>query len=198
VATLLGRPLVILAYSSIAHLGYVLVAFVTGGPQGVEAVTFHLVAYMLTTLGTFGIVTVLSGKKGDGDSLEDYRGLFWRRPGLATIFTTTLVSLVRIPLTAGFIGKVYVLLSGIQSALWPLFILLVLPSAISLVHYLRIVVTMYVALTQTGTAPLRLPVPSLSLAGSIIPVPLTFALVWLGTCPTPLIRAIRLTVASVL
>ena len=70
----------ILAYSSIAHLGYILVAFQAAGQSGSEAVTFYLVAYFITTLGAFGIVAVLSTSAGDAEQLEDYRGLFWRRP----------------------------------------------------------------------------------------------------------------------
>jgi NADH-quinone oxidoreductase subunit N len=188
----------LLAYSSIAHLGYMLVAFVAGGPRGVEAVTFYLIAYIVTTLAAFGIVTVLSEKEADADSLEAYRGLFWRRPGLAMIFTATLLSLAGIPLTAGFMGKVYVLLAGIQSALWPLVVLLVCNSAVGLVYYLRIVVAMYATLPSTETARDRLSVPSLSLAGSVILVMLTLGLVWLGVYPAPLIQVIRLTVASLL
>jgi NADH:ubiquinone oxidoreductase subunit 5 (subunit L)/multisubunit Na+/H+ antiporter MnhA subunit len=79
---------------------------------------------------------------------------------LAAIFTATLVSLAGIPLTAGFIGKVFVLLAGIQSALWPLVILLVLTSALGLVYYLRIVVAIYGALPPRETAHDPLPVPT--------------------------------------
>jgi NADH-quinone oxidoreductase subunit N len=188
----------ILAYSSIGHLGYILVAFVASSSQGVEAVTFYLIAYIITILGAFGVVTVLSEKERDAESLEAYRGLFWRRPRLAMIFTAALISLAGIPLTAGFLGKVFVLLAGIQSALWPLVILLVLTSAIGLVYYLRIVVTMYAAFPERETARDSLPVPSSSLAGSIILVTLTVGVVWLGVYPAPIIRAIRLTVASLL
>jgi NADH-quinone oxidoreductase subunit N len=188
----------ILAYSSIAHLGYLLVAFVAGGPLGVEAVTYYLVAYIVTTLGAFGVVTVLSEKERDAESLEAYRGLFWRRPGLAIIFTAALLSLAGIPLTAGFIGKVYVLLAGIQSALWLLVVLLVFNSALSLVYYLRIVVEMYAAFPQTEMARSPRAVPSWSLAGSIVLATLTLGLVWLGVYPAPIIHVIRLTVASLL
>jgi len=99
------------------------------GPQGVEAVIFYLTAYMLTTLGAFDIVTVPSEKERDADSLEASRGLFRRRPGLVTIFTTTLVSLAGIPLIAGFIGEVYVLLAT-PNRVTPLVVLLVLASTI--------------------------------------------------------------------
>jgi NADH-quinone oxidoreductase subunit N len=188
----------ILAYSSIAHLGYGLVAFAASGSQGVEAVTFYLIAYTVTILGAFGVVTVLSEKERDAESLEAYRGLFWRRPGLAMILTATLVSLAGIPLTAGFTGKVFVLLAGIQSASWLLVMLLVLTSAVGLVYYLRILVAMYAALPQREAAHDPLPVPSLSLADSVVLVTLTMGVVWMGVYPAPIIDAIRLTVATLL
>src|SRR5688572_7516778 len=82
----------ILAYSSIAHLGYLLVAFLAGGTLGAEAVSFYLVAYFLTTTGAFGILVTLSDKDRDAELIEDYRGLFWRRPLTAAIFTAMLLS----------------------------------------------------------------------------------------------------------
>ena len=108
----------ILAYSSIAHLGYVLVAFLAGGARAAEAVTFYLVAYFITTLGAFGVVSVLSNGERDADSIEDYRGLFWRRPLLAGVFTLMLLSLAGIPLTAGFVAKFFLVAAGASSALW--------------------------------------------------------------------------------
>ena len=80
----------LLAYSSIAHLGYLLVAFIAGGTRAAETVTFYLVAYSVTTLCAFGVVTVLSDKDADADTLAAYRGLFWRHPGLATVLTAAL------------------------------------------------------------------------------------------------------------
>ena len=102
----------ILAYSSIAHFGYILVAFLAGATMAIEAVSFYLVAYTVTILAAFGIVTVLSGSERDADDLEDYRGLFWRRPVIASIFTAALLSLAGIPATMGFLGKFYVLAAG--------------------------------------------------------------------------------------
>ena len=89
----------ILAYSSIAHFGYILVAFLAGGTLAIGAVSFYLVAYTVTILVAFGIVTVLSGSGRDADDLEDYRGLFWRRPVIASAFTAALLSLAGIPAT---------------------------------------------------------------------------------------------------
>ena len=88
-----------LAYLSIAHFGYILVAFLAGGTLAIGAVSFYLVAYTVTILVAFGIVTVLSGSGRDADDLEDYRGLFWRRPVIASAFTAALLSLAGIPAT---------------------------------------------------------------------------------------------------
>jgi NADH-quinone oxidoreductase subunit N len=85
----------ILAYSSIAHIGYLLVALLASGELAVEAVTFYLVAYLITTLGVFGIVSVLSYTHREADSIEDCQALFRRRPSLASVFTAMLLSLAR-------------------------------------------------------------------------------------------------------
>jgi NADH-quinone oxidoreductase subunit N len=177
----------ILAYSSIAHLGYLLVAFLAGGAMRVTAVTFYLVAYFITTLGAFGVVTVLSGKERDADSMEDYHGLFTHRPWLALIFSVMLFSLAGIPLTAGFIGKFYIVAAGAGSALWLLVITLVINSAIGLFYYLRIIASLY---TQPVGKEVSA-VSSLSLTGSLVLVVLTLLLLWLGVYPEPLIEMIH-------
>ena len=188
----------ILAYSSIAHLGYLLVALVAGGPRGVEAATYYLVAYMLTTLSAFGSVIVLSEKEQDAENVAAYRGLFWRRPWLAMAFTAALLSLAGIPVTAGFVGKFYVLLTGVESALWPLIFLLVFGSAVGLFYYLRLVVAMYAPGPEAPDLHLTRPEPSLSFATILTLTILTIGVLWLGLFPVPLIHTIRLTVASLL
>src|SRR6476620_2078910 len=82
----------LLAYSSIAHFGYLLVAFLPGNAAGVQAAIFYLTAYAITILTAFGIITILSSRQKDADDLETYRGLFWRNPLLAALFTVTLLS----------------------------------------------------------------------------------------------------------
>src|SRR5580658_4295216 len=133
----------ILAYSSIAHFGYILVAFLAGGKMAIEAVGFYLVAYTVTILAAFGVVTVLSSTGRDAGDLEDYRGLFWRRPMIAGAFTVALLSLAGIPATMGFLGKFYVLAAGAAVEAWLLIIILVVSSVAGLFYYLRIVVTLY-------------------------------------------------------
>jgi len=179
----------ILAYSSIAHLGYILVAFIAGGERGLEAVTFYLVSYFVTTIGAFGIIIYLSDQKGEPDKVEDYRGMFWRKPILATIFTAMLLSLAGIPLTAGFLGKFFVVAAGVNSQLWFLSIALVLNSAIGLYYYLRIITEMYSpANPAVSTGLLR---TSYSLGGGIALAVITILLIWFGTFPAGLIYLIE-------
>ena len=177
----------ILAYSSIAHLGYLLVAFLAAGAWAVEAVSFYLVAYFITTLGAFGVVSVLSTSDAEADRIEDYRGLFWRRPALASVFTVMLLSLAGIPVTAGFIGKFYIVAAGASSALWALIIILVVTSVVGLFYYLRIVAALYAA-PASGLTTIA---PATSSAGGIVLGTLTGLLLWFGTYPEPLLRLIR-------
>jgi NADH-quinone oxidoreductase subunit H len=122
----------ILAYSSIAHLGYVLIALLAGGSTGHAAVMFYLVAYSVTTLGAFAVITVVSTVERDGDHIEDYRGLFWQRPFIASVFTAMLLSLAGIPATAGFIGKFYLINAGAAAGRWSLIVILAVASTIGL------------------------------------------------------------------
>ena len=178
----------LLAYSSIAHLGYLLVAFLASGPFAVAAVTFYLVAYFVTTLGAFGIVTVLSGHERDADSLDDYLGLFWQHPWLAGAFTAMLLSLAGIPLTTGFIGKFYLVAAGIGSALWLPVLVLIVSSAIGLYYYLRVIVVMFTRPSKTATV---VSLPALSPASRVVLAVLTMLLIVLGTYPTPLLQLIQ-------
>ena len=179
----------ILAYSSIAHLGYLLVAFLAAGPFRVAAVTYYLVAYFITTLGAFGVITVLSGKEREADDIADYQGLASRRPWLAGIFTAMLFSLAGIPLTAGFFAKYYVLLAGVGSTLWFLVIILAINSAIGLYYYLRIIIAMY---GQAGEKIQHIG-EGISMMGGFVLVFLTFLLVWFGVYPAPLVELIQKT-----
>lgn len=188
----------ILAYSSIAHLGYLLVALLAAGSLAVEAVTFYLVAYFVTTLGAFGIVAVLSGREGDADAMADYRALFWRRPGIACVFTAMLVSLAGIPLTAGFVGKFLIITAGVGSALWALVLILVLNSAIGLFYYLRIIVTMFSQPSAGHLATTPAPLPAYTHGGAMVLAVLMLLLIWLGVFPGFMLRMIQQTAQSLL
>ncbi len=183
----------ILAYSSIAHFGYILVAFLASSTMAIEAVSFYLVAYTVTILAAFGIVTVLSGSERDADDLEDYRGLFWRRPVIAGVFTAALFSLAGIPATMGFLGKFYVLAAGAAANAWPLVIILVVTSVAGLFYYLRIVVTLY-SNPSEHAAPIRV----LSRGGAFILAVLAILLIWFGVYPAPLVNLIRTTMAGLI
>jgi len=175
----------LLAYSSIAHLGYILVAFEAGGAAAMSAVAFYLVAYFVTTLGAFGVVTVLSSPHQDAEQMEEYRGLFWHHPALACVFAAMLFSLAGMPLTAGFTAKFFVVAAGASSALWELILVLVVTSGIGVFYYLRVIL----ALFQPETEPHH-PVLSFSGAGVLLGL-LSAALVWLGVYPAPLLNLIK-------
>jgi NADH-quinone oxidoreductase subunit N len=181
----------ILAYSSISHLGYLIVTLLASGPMAASAAAFYLTAYFVTTLGAFGVVTVLSYKDRDADSMDDYTGLAWRRPWLAGTFTAMLLSLAGIPLTAGFIGKFYVVAAGVGSALWLIVIALVINSAIGLFYYLRIILALYSHPEEKIVAE-----PALPLSGSAVLAGLMIILIWLGVYPVPVIQIIQKTIQS--
>ncbi|WP_210486463.1 NADH-quinone oxidoreductase subunit N [Rufibacter aurantiacus] len=180
----------LLAYSSIAHLGYLLIAFLAGNQLGVEAVGFYLVAYFITTLGSFGVVALLSDNVRDADQLEDYRGLFWRRPATAAIFTAMLLSLAGIPLTAGFVGKFYLLASGVSTQQWLLVAMLVLNSVIGLYYYIKVIAVMF-AQPEKKPELRKVLHPAISFASGATMAVLALLLVWIGIYPTTLVQIIR-------
>jgi NADH-quinone oxidoreductase subunit N len=185
----------ILAYSSIAHLGYILVAFLAGNALGVEAVTFYLVAYFITSLGAFGVITLLSDEERDAEQLEDYRGLLWRRPWTAAIFTAMLLSLAGIPLTAGFVGKFYVLAAGVRTELWLLVIMLALNSVIGLYYYIKIIAVMFYQ-TNVGRERQALHPSAYLISGATIAL-LAILLLYIGIYPTGLMQLIQNIVLSI-
>lgn len=186
----------ILAYSSIAQLGYLLVGFLAFGAMAVEAIAYYLAAYFVTMLGAFGVVTVLSmdTPERDSDTLADYAGLFWRRPWLAGVFTAMLLSLAGIPLTMGFIGKFYVLAAAVGASLWLLVIVLVVGSAIGLFYYLRIIAAMYAHGPKATPGQEAMLGGSASLAESVTLAALTLLLIGLGIYPALLIQVLETTV----
>ncbi len=183
----------VLAYSSIAHLGYLLVAFVAGSSIGaaftVETVSFYLVAYLITTVGAFGIVSVLSTPEREAEMLDDFTGLFWQRPGLAFIFTAMLLSLAGIPLTIGFVGKFYLFAAGVDGGLWSLLVVLVIGSGIGLYYYLRIVLQMIK--TPDATEAEEKSFIPISMVDNVTLSILAFLLIWLGVFPTSLVEMIK-------
>lgn len=177
----------LLAYSSIAHMGYLLVALIAGGSIVVEAFAFYLSAYCMTTIGAFGVVSVLSTAQTEADDMACYRGLFWRRPWLAATFTLMLLSLAGIPLTVGFIGKFYILTGASGSRLWGLLLAVIIGSGLGLYYYLRIVVAM--SMNDEATATVK-PFDQDRVSTAILAV-LTLLVVWLGVYPSLLVSVIH-------
>lgn len=184
-----------LAYSSIAHFGYLLVAIIAGGEMAAPAATFYLTIYVISILAAFGLISLVSQSQDEAIDIEDYQGLYWRRPFLAVAFTISLLSLAGIPLTAGFTGKFFVLTAGVGQSQWLLVIALVIGSVIGLYYYLRLMIVMMrqendVVPTTNLIKKDATKVSSL-LAGSLALMLLTVVMIWLGAYPSWLLDIIN-------
>jgi NADH-quinone oxidoreductase subunit N len=170
-----------LAYSSVAHMGYLLIPLLAGG-AGAASFGFYLVSYFATVIAAFGVIAVLSGASGEAERLDDLRGLAYRQPLPAAVLALAMLSLTGIPLTAGFVGKVFIFGAGIRANLWPLVIAGIINSGLSAFYYLRVLVALY-ATTEQG--------PELSPVrpwGGVGLATLALALIAVGVYPAPLIR----------
>ncbi|MBL6749044.1 MAG: NADH-quinone oxidoreductase subunit NuoN [Nevskia sp.] len=181
----------LLGYSSIAHFGYILAAFIAAGPLAVEAVGVYLLTYVVTNLAAFGVVTLMSSPYGehDADALWDYRGLFWRRPNLSAILTVALLSLAGIPMTAGFIGKFYVFAAGVDKRLWVLMGAVAFGSAIGLFYYLRAMAQLY--LRAPWVRKYSAPLDWAQGAGGVMLLALMILMLVLGVFPSPFIAIVQ-------
>ncbi len=168
-----------LAYSSIAHGGYLLMGLVAANEVGKAAILFYLLAYAVTNLAAFGVIALLGTRDRDNDSLRDYAGLWHTHPALAGLMTVSLLSLGGLPPTAGFIGKWYIFSAAVSAGYYGLAIIGVLTSVISVFFYLRVVVMMYMADRETGVAPG--PVSKAGMAALAVAV---VAIFYLGILPT--------------
>ena len=180
----------LLAYSSIAHFGYLLVAFLPGNAAGVEASVFYLLSYSITLLSAFGVITLLSTRQRDAEELIIYRGLFWKNPLMAAVLSVALFSLAGIPLTAGFLAKFFVLRSGVQQQLWLLLIVLVLTSVIGLYYYLRIISTMFAAIEPAADKEKSLH-PFFYVATYAALIVMVILLCWWGVFPGVVVETVR-------
>jgi NADH-quinone oxidoreductase subunit N len=162
-----------LAYSSIAHAGYILVAFAAHSELGAAAVLFYLAAYALMKLGAFTALSWLSGPGERHMELDDYAGLAGQRPIAAACFSLFLLSLLGLPVTAGFLGKFYIFDAALKSHLVWLAVLMALNSIIGAYYYLRVIVAMYMRPAQRTFPAERVPagvaaVLTLAAAGTIL------------------------------
>ena len=183
-----------LAYSSIAHAGYILIGLAVGRGEAVAAVLFYLAAYALMKLGAFAVVSHVSAGKNENESshdISDYAGLHARRPGLAAAMTVFMLSLIGLPLTAGFVGKLYLFKAGLSAGMVGLIILAAINSVLSAGYYLRIVKAMYMD-EPKGDAT----VAPLSASLSFVLTLTALGTVFLGVYPTPLLEAARLAAST--
>jgi NADH-quinone oxidoreductase subunit N len=183
----------LLAYSSIAHAGYLLTALVATPTLAGEAVLFYLVAYAAVNLGAFGAIAALSKGGAEPVSLADLAGLADRRPALAAALAVVLVSLTGIPVTAGFVGKFYLFGAAVSAGWVTLAIVGVLMSVVSAYYYLRIVVAMYME-PPRGEDRWAAVTPAATLALALsVGVTLVF-----GLWPAPVLALARLASRSLL
>lgn len=145
-----------LAYSSIAHAGYILVALVSANNLGMASVLFYMVAYALMNIGAFAIVIILGRKGEENAQLSDYSGLGYKHPLLAITMTIFMLSMAGIPPLAGFVGKFYVFSAAIKSGFITLAIIGVINSVISVYYYLRVTVFMYMKAPMREFNPLSI------------------------------------------
>lgn len=173
----------LLAYSSIAHFGYLLVVLIalTYLDAGLvnQSITFYLTAYIVTTLAAFTVVSMVTGEDTAKQNIGAFAGLFWHRPLEASALTVAMLSLAGIPLTAGFMAKFFVITVGIQSGLWGLLAVLIVASAIAIYYYLRIIF----AMTKSAESPGN----SANWQEKIVALALMISILVLGAWPQPFI-----------
>jgi NADH-quinone oxidoreductase subunit N len=179
-----------LAYSSVAHVGYMMVGLVAGGANGASAILYYLFAYTFTTVGTFGVLALCERLGEDAVEVDEYAGLARRHPLLAGALTLFLLSLIGIPPLAGFVGKFYLFGAAVQGGHIWLVIIAVLNSAIAAYYYLRVIVYMYMREPDANTARW-----APSFAGSVALVIAAIGIVVLGVMPAPFAELAQAAVA---
>jgi NADH-quinone oxidoreductase subunit N len=175
----------LLAYSSIAHAGYILVGITAGGSEGTAAVLFYLAGYALMNVAAFILIAHLAGPGERRVEVSDYTGLASTRPGVAACLTVLMLSLAGFPSTVGFFAKFYVFRSAMHAHLTALTVIALLNSTVSVYYYLRLVVAMYMGEGRTETSPAPLPgALGLALALSVI------GIFFLGLFPSTLLGSL--------
>jgi NADH-quinone oxidoreductase subunit N len=170
-----------LAYSSIAHAGYVLIGLQAANSRGIAGSLFYLLAYTFMIIGSFGIATLVGRQGDDRHSLEDYRGLSRARPGLAFVFTVFLLAQAGVPLTSGFLAKFYVIAAAVEARSYAIAIISMLAAVVAAFFYLRVIVFMYMeadeeaeaAAAETQAEPAEAEAePATRSAGPVVPIPI--------------------------
>jgi NADH-quinone oxidoreductase subunit N len=181
-----------LAYSSIAHAGYLLVGLVAANETGKAAILFYLLAYAVTNLAAFGVIALLGSRDRENDELRDYAGLWHTHPGLAALMTISLLSLGGIPPTAGFVGKWYIFSAAVSAGYYGLAIIGVLTSVISVFFYLRVIVMMYMADREVSVVPV--PVSKAGMAALAVAIAAIF---YLGVLPARVLTLAAESIATI-
>jgi NADH-quinone oxidoreductase subunit N len=183
-----------LAYSSIAHMGYLMIILVVGSelahrPLAIEAGMYYLVAYTATTIAAFGLLTLLSAGESQRENIQlhDLSGLFWHQPLYASLMLVALLSLAGIPLTAGFVAKFYLLSSAVSDSRWLLLGGLVIGSSIGIYYYLRVIFYMTRRVEEHNNIP---EVPH-GLLAKLVSCVLIASILLLGTLPQPLMEYLQ-------
>jgi NADH-quinone oxidoreductase subunit N len=175
-----------LAYSSISHAGFLLVAIQADTAEGIQALVFYLAAYTFMVAGTFGVVTLVGGKGDGAHELSDYKGMSRRSPGLALALTVFLLSQAGVPLTSGFFAKFYVIGAAVDARSYWLAIVAMVASVIAAVLYLKIIVAMYLSNDDSDDAPagprVSIPLPAATAIGIALVATIGF-----GLFPGPLV-----------
>jgi NADH-quinone oxidoreductase subunit N len=181
-----------LAYSSIAHAGYLLTGLVSANDAGKAAILFYLLTYAVANLGAFGVLAVLDSSDRPNDRLSDFAGLASTHPLLAALMTIFLLSLGGLPPTAGFVGKWYVFTAAVQSGNIALALIGVLTSVVSVFFYLRIVVMMY--MTAPSESVVVPPLPRIAGGALVASALLVF---YLGLLPAQVLSLAASSIATI-
>ena len=175
----------LLAYSSVAQMGYLLMTLLAVRERGVSAILFYLAAYALMDLGAFGTLAILSEKEEDLDDLHKLRGLAYVHPWRSALFAVSLVSLAGLPPTAGFIGKFILFRSVLEARFVLLAVLGIATVIVSISYYFRVIVTLFMQPAEKRPA-----TPDLDVFARIAAIVVFVLILWLGLMPSPLLSII--------
>jgi NADH-quinone oxidoreductase subunit N len=186
-----------LAYSSIAHAGYILVGVAAGNQTGASAVLFYLFGYAFMNVGAFAVIIAVGrfeGTAGGGETLDDFAGLAARKPWLAATMALFMLSLAGMPPLVGFLGKLYIFGAAVEANLIWLAVIGVINSVISAYYYLRVIVVMYMVESSEAEAGPSLVSPALQVGVGLASV----AIVVVGLWPAPILNLAQLSAMALL
>jgi NADH-quinone oxidoreductase subunit N len=201
-ALLQGNLKRLLAYSSVAHMGYMMVALIAAIKTGniseqiaAEAIGLYMVAYALMTLLAFAVLSRLAALNSDYETgdIKRYRGLLYRSPWMATALLIAFLGLIGMPLTAGFIGKYYLIMAGVDQQLWTLLWVLIAGSALGIYYYLKVIL---VICKEPEDSPIEPDKQVRSGFSGALIGGLCFLVLYVGVYPEPVINWIQLALIS--